>query len=903
MPIHYPLVVCKPFQWLFRNAACASDVLEIQNVGHGQPPESGWRLTISRRLALASAIVVLLVAGLCTFSYRATSGILKANDAVSQSLANATEVQSQATQIASWVQLLNNTQADLNRALGDMMVAMSENHPTIASFQGGGNDPLGELLSSPAIRQIRENVVNTAEAFTSLEAQHRELLATSQQIREVWQPRHDGLVEELNELKRSINNWNLKVANTIFIHSSMLDLLPEGLSDTPVEAFRAGALYREVAETFPALLTGVENAARTNEQLYAAAKKLSVLMLSGEWELVRKHYRDSFPFMIKSILVDIDQILAIEQQSLNAQHQAMQILNERLRLAANEVGHALTSVQKQVQQRANDQRAVVLDTSAEVLEKRREMASALVHLQRANLIVPFFVLLFAVIGSMMITRSVTRPLNLAVTKLGLIAEGEGDLTQKLPIYSGDEVGRLAGSFNRFIARQRDMIGRIRRVSTDLGNAAEKIGVAVAEVNSGALQQTSELQLSEEALRGIMADIGGIAESTNILVDSSRHCSSATLELGATIEEIAEQMEKLFMSVDLVSTSTQEMSASSLQIENNVQHLVVMSQQTTQAVSKLDERIAGIEQLAMQTDALAAEAAEDAGIGMAAVEKSLEGINSISAVVSQAGIVISDLSERSESIGQILTVIDDVADQTGLLALNATIIAAQAGERGKAFGVVADEIRNLAERTAHSTKEIAKIISGLQNSAGEAVEVIASGQKHAAEEVTRSREAARSLDKIRQSTSAARIQVKSIVKATHEQVGDSRQINVSSMEITQMLGHIATALQQLGTGIGQSARSTEMMREIAGRVKSSTEEQAAGSRHISENMENIRSMVQRIDEATHDQSGKSKQVVEAIARINHVARQTASRSHELEQVVARLAQQTTTLDGQVGAFVI
>jgi methyl-accepting chemotaxis protein len=891
----------KPFQFFLKNGSRAT--FDHVRTGNGPPPASRWHLTISRRLALASLLVILLVAGLCAFSYRATGGLLQANNAISNSLERAAAVQTQASQLAGWVQQLNNTQAGMNKVLGEMIVDMTENQTRITAFRAGGQDPVGTFLESSAGPRIRELVTDSSGSFDTLIAQHQKLLAASQKITSVWQPRHDGLSEALSDTKRTINYWNLNVANTIFIRSSMLDLLSDELTDTPIERLRGSELYLKTAEIFPELQKTIEAAAKTNEKLYKAADELSTLMISGKWEEVRKHYRDTFPFMIKSILVDIDHVLAIEQQALNAQHQAMEIFNIELKQAESEIGAILTRLQDQLQQVAESQTTMVQKSNTEVLEKRQSMEAGLVNLRRTNLIAPVFVILLAITGSLVINRSVTRPLNLVVSRLASIASGEGDLTQRLPVYSGDEVGQLAICFNQFMDRQRDMVSHIRAVSEDLGGATHQILASATEVTSGALQQTKELEQSEESLRGIVTDINGIAESTKSLADSSRQCTSATLELGATIEEIAEQMENLFSSVEMVSTSTQEMSASSNQIEDNVQHLVVMSQQTGQAVSKLDERIAGIERDAMQAGTLSAQAAEDAGIGMAAVENSLDGINTISTVISKAGIVIRNLSEQSESIGQILTVIDDVADQTSLLALNATIIAAQAGEHGKGFAVVADEIRDLADRTAISTKEIAEIIRGLQNSAGEAVEVVENGQKRAGEEVARSQAAGQALSKIRQSTVDARTHVEGIVRAAHEQVVDSRQINTSSQEITQMLGHIAVALQQLSTGINQSARSTEEMREIAGRVKASTEEQAAGSRHISENMETIREMSQRIDSATQDQTLKSEQVVDAIVNINQVAKQTASHTHELDRVVALLSEQTRTLDSQVGTFKI
>ena len=135
----------------------------------------------------------------------------------------------------------------------------------------------------------------------------------------------------------------------------------------------------------------------------------------------------------------------------------------------------------------------------------------------------------------------------------------------------------------------------------------------------------------------------------------------------------------------------------------------------------------------------------------------------------------------------------------------------------------------------------------------------------------------------------------------EQVGDSQQIDTSVREITNMLTQIAAALQQLSTGIKQTAESSEDMREIAGRVKSSTEEQAAGSRHIAENMETIREMITRIDEATRDQTVRTEETVASVTNIHNIAETTVDRSEELDKVVQLLMNQTDTLNTEMGSF--
>jgi methyl-accepting chemotaxis protein len=530
-----------------------------------------------------------------------------------------------------------------------------------------------------------------------------------------------------------------------------------------------------------------------------------------------------------------------------------------------------------------------------------ELAVAKGRLQQILLVTALVVAGIAAIVALLIATGIVRPLKEVVANLRDIASGGGDLTRELTVRSSDEIGELAECFNNFLVRQRDMVSRIRKVTQDLTAANDRIHSSSHEVMEGAVRQSQGLEETSKAIEGIDEAAGGIAESTGSLVSSAEESSSATLELGATIEEIASQMEKLFSTVEEVSSSINEMSVASQEVSENVGILSSSTEVTVSSMLQMDASIKEIEENAGITSKLSNEAAEDAQLGLQTVAQTIRGIESIRDTVDRASEAIMELGNQSSAIGKILTVIDEVADQTSLLALNAAIIAAQAGEHGKGFAVVADEIRELAERTAVSTREIATIIGNLQEGTQEAVIAMKAGSERVHEEVQRSQDSGAALEKIRSSTLKATEQVSGIVRATEEQARGSRQVTDSMNQVASMLEQIATAINQQSSGARQLAEGAEMMRDIAAHGKQSTGEQAKGSRQINQSMEQIRSMISRIDEATRELTQRSRQMVDAVGGVHKVAEDNASRTAELDQVVETLNRLTTALEEEVGVF--
>lgn len=514
-----------------------------------------------------------------------------------------------------------------------------------------------------------------------------------------------------------------------------------------------------------------------------------------------------------------------------------------------------------------------------------------------------FTLGLGIIGAFLFftVTSLTAPLRTVVAKLAEFSSGEADLTRTLEVHARDEVGELAQSFNDFVARMGNTMRRFGSVATDLSHATEQVRSSSREVNEGATQQARLLGESVAALRGIDEAVAGIAESTTELLDSAAQSSATTQQLGATNETIASQVEHLFVTVDGVSSSIAQMSMVSQQISASMEHLAASAEETASAVIELDASVMGIQENAETTSRLSEGVAGDAEKGKEAVDASIQGVTALKELADRSNGVIEELGTRATAIGKILNVIDEVADQTGLLALNAAIIAAQAGEHGKGFAVVAAEIGELAERTAASTQEIATIIEHLQQGAREAVRTMSAGRERAELEVGRAREAGVALAKIRESAFTSLDQARNIARAAQEQTKGSRQITLAVDRIANMLGDVVGAASEHHGGAQKLAQAAQEMREIASLVNISVREQAQGSFQIGQNVEHIRAMTEQISEATREQTERSGQVLAAVTRIRTIAEGNVSRTAELDQVVEILSRQTSTLEEETGTF--
>jgi methyl-accepting chemotaxis protein len=515
-------------------------------------------------------------------------------------------------------------------------------------------------------------------------------------------------------------------------------------------------------------------------------------------------------------------------------------------------------------------------------------------------LITVMVIALGILVSAFFVRLIVKPIEQMAGVAVKIADG--DFTQNVHVTAQDEVGVLGETFDKMSNNLSLMIKQIQEVADRVAQISGQLKSGSKQMQDGAQVQASSAENAASSVEEMNTSIKQIAESVEILSSSAEETSSSILEMSSSIGEVANSAGGLSTSVDDTSSSIIQMSASIKQVAENVTILSSAAEETASAINEINGSLREVEGHAKESATLSERVTKDAQeLGMKSIEKTITGMNKIQETVVKSAEVINRLGERSEQIGRILTVIDEVTKQTNLLALNAAILAAQAGEQGRGFAVVADEIKNLAERTGASTKEIAQLIANVQSEVKDAVESVQEGSKSVEEGVSLSLAAGEALKKILDTATTSTGMAREIERATIEQTRGIRQVTEAIQRINTMVQQISKATQEQSRGSEQIMHAAEKMKDLTRQVKMSTEEQAKGSRQITQAVENVTERVQQIAKAVNEQKRGSDVIMQSVEDGRNISRQSVKVVQEMNKMVEELAKQAEHLKESIGRF--
>jgi methyl-accepting chemotaxis protein len=516
-----------------------------------------------------------------------------------------------------------------------------------------------------------------------------------------------------------------------------------------------------------------------------------------------------------------------------------------------------------------------------------------------NILVTLVALAVAVLLAYLASRVLTRPILSLVDASQRIAQG--DLTHRAEITTADEIGSLGESFNAMAANLERTVKSLAAAQAKLKSVVETVSTRSKTVMDRVDDQRSIIDETYRSIDQLNNGVRKITDNVEALSASSEETSSSMLEMVASMEEVSRHTDSLFNSVEDTSSATTQMVTSISEVDQNVVYLTNFVTDTSSSMVEMSASIAEVEENAARSYDLALAVADAAESGMSAVRETIDGMEQIRKSVVEANTVVARLGERSVAIGKILNVIEDVAEQTNLLALNAAILAAQAGEYGKGFSVVAAEIRELSERTASSTRDIAALIRAVQDEVGNALTTMTAGSQLVEHGVELSHEAGKALNKILDSTAKASGMGKEIANATREQAQGSETVTRAVDRLQEMVKQINSATTQQAQGSDHIMRAVESMREVTKYVRQAMVEQRSGSSMISNAAERMIEMIHEIFQVAASQSSESEKIVRTMEQVRDIADVNRVSAGEMNDAISLLNDAIRSLDEEVRKF--
>ena len=487
--------------------------------------------------------------------------------------------------------------------------------------------------------------------------------------------------------------------------------------------------------------------------------------------------------------------------------------------------------------------------------------TTLVNQATTIMIIIVVVAVLAAVGlGIIISSSIANPLALVTTMAKALSVG--DMLRDTSDAEKDKV-----------RKRNDEIGDIGKAFDQLINYMQGMGVAAFAIadNNLMISVTPKSEKDElgtafsKMVAGLRDAVGQVAESANAVSAAAAQLASASEQSGDATRQIATTIQQVALGITQQTSGVTKTSASVEQMNRAIDGVAQGAQEQAKAISKaslVTSRISSsIEQVTSNAQAVtrdSAEAASHSREGAKTVQETIAGMEAIRNKVGLSATKVEEMGVRSEEIGAIVETIEDIASQTNLLALNAAIEAARAGEQGKGFAVVADEVRKLAERSSLATKEIAALIKGIQKTVNEAVGAMKASATEVESGVVRANSAGVVLDKIL-------VAAESVYKQAEDAGNAAAKVSAAATELVEAVDSVSAVIEE---------------------NTAATEEMAANSSELTQSIENIASVSEENSAAVEEVSASTEEVSAQVEEVSASATSLMEMAQRLSMVVAR-----------------